>query len=88
MLKEEVKVTAGDKEEVRDIMRALLNFGMVAESTEIHGLIERLMKAYHQCKDLMSVEQQAILEKANSLQVPITDMFPEFFSKQQRVDEH
>jgi hypothetical protein len=45
MLKEEVKVTGSDKEEVRDIMRALLNFGMVAESTEIHGLIERLMKA-------------------------------------------
>jgi hypothetical protein len=44
-LREEVKVTAADKEEVRDIMRALLNFGLASESTEIHGLVERLMRA-------------------------------------------
>jgi hypothetical protein len=44
-LREDVKVTAADKEEVRDIMRALLNFGLVSDSTEIHGLVERLMRA-------------------------------------------
>jgi hypothetical protein len=66
-LKEEIKVTTADKEEVRDIMRALLNFGMVSESTEIHGLIERLMKAQHLCGGLLSVEQERFLEKANSM---------------------
>lgn len=44
-LREEVRVTAQDREEVRDIMKALLNFAMVAESTEIHGIVERLMRA-------------------------------------------
>jgi hypothetical protein len=44
-LREQVKVTPADTEEVRDIMRALLNFVLVSESTEIHGLVERLMKA-------------------------------------------
>ena len=57
MLKEEVKVTQGDKDEVKDIMKALLNFGLVAESTEIHGLIERIMRAENEVKGLMSVDQ-------------------------------
>jgi hypothetical protein len=56
MLKEEVKVTQADKDEVRDLMKALLNFGMVAESTDIHGLIERMMKAQHYVASLLSVE--------------------------------
>ena len=45
ILKEEVKVTATDRDEVRDIMRALLNFSLVAESTDIHGLVEKVMRA-------------------------------------------
>jgi hypothetical protein len=56
MLREETKVTQGDKDEVRDIMRALLNFGLVSESTELHGLIERMMRAEHACMNLLSVE--------------------------------
>ena len=93
-LKEEIKVTAGDKEEVRDIMRALLNFGMVSESTEIHGLIERLMKAQHLCGGLLSVEQERFLEKANSLQLDVIFAFSGMtnsaglFAKQKRDDDH
>ena len=45
LLKEETKVTASDKEEVRDLMKALLNHGFVAESTEIHALVEKIMRA-------------------------------------------
>ena len=64
-LREEIKVIPADKEEVRDIMRALLNFGMVSESTEIHGMIEKLMRAQNFCGSLLSVEQERFLEKAN-----------------------
>jgi hypothetical protein len=35
----------GDKEEVKDLMKALLNHGFVAESTELHGLVEKVMRA-------------------------------------------
>ena len=46
MLKEgDVKITQADKNEVRDLMKALLNFGLVQESTEIHGLVEKVMRA-------------------------------------------
>lgn len=45
MLKEETKVAVSDKDEVKDIMKSLLYFGMVQESTDIHGLIEKLLKA-------------------------------------------
>jgi len=45
MLKEEVRVTQHDKDEVKDIMKALLHFGMITESTEIHSLINKLIKA-------------------------------------------
>ena len=45
VLKEEVKVGEEDREEVKEIMKGLLMFGMVKESTELHGLVEKLMKA-------------------------------------------
>ncbi len=44
-LREEITVTLADKDEVKDIMKALLNFGFVSESTEIHSLVEKLMRA-------------------------------------------
>lgn len=87
MLKEEVKVTAADKDEVKDIMKALLNFGMIAESTEIHSLVEKLMKAENSVKSLMTIEQTAVLEKTAAAQIPIQEMFPEFFDKQKRMDD-
>jgi hypothetical protein len=56
-LREEVKITQADKEEVKDIMKALLNFGMVTESTDIHSLVERLIKAQHHVSTLLTVDQ-------------------------------
>jgi len=94
MLKEETKVTQADKDEVRDIMRALLNFGLVSESTELHGLIERLMRAQHACLSLLSVDQERFLERANSLQLDVINAFSGLteagglFAKQKRLDEH
>jgi hypothetical protein len=44
-LKDEVKITETDKEEVKDLMKALLMFGMIEESTEIHKFVEKMMKA-------------------------------------------
>ena len=45
MLKEEVQITAEDKQRVRVIMNALVHFGLIELSTQIHGLVERLIKA-------------------------------------------
>ena len=44
-LQTEIKVKIEDKEEVKEIMKALLYFGMVEESTDIHSLVERLLRA-------------------------------------------
>jgi CCR4-NOT transcriptional regulation complex NOT5 subunit len=44
-LKDEVKITDADKEEVKDLMKALLMFGLIEESTEIHKYVEKMMKA-------------------------------------------
>ena len=44
LLRDETKLSPGDKEEVKDLMKALLNHGFVAESTELHGLVERVMR--------------------------------------------
>jgi hypothetical protein len=49
LLKEEVKISSQDKDEVKDIMKALLNFGMIEESTDIHHLVEKLLKAEYNC---------------------------------------
>ena len=62
-------------------MKALLNFGMVTESTDIHEYVERLLKAQHQVQTLLSLEQQVALEKANAQQISIQEMFPEYFGK-------
>ena len=56
-------------------MRALLNFGMVSESTEIHGMIEKLMRAQNFCGSLLSVEQERFLEKANGQQMDVINAF-------------
>jgi hypothetical protein len=45
LLKEEIRVVVEDKDEVKEIMKALLHFGMIDESTEIHGLVEKMMRA-------------------------------------------
>ena len=37
-------------------MKALLHFGMVDESTDIHGLVEKVMKSQFICSNLKSVE--------------------------------
>ncbi len=56
ILREETKVLQSDKDEVKEIMKSLLYFGMVQESTDLHHLIERLLKAQHACSLLMSIE--------------------------------
>jgi hypothetical protein len=44
-LKEECKVSQADKDEVKELMKALLFFGLISESTSIHGLLEQVMRA-------------------------------------------
>lgn len=84
LLKDEVHVTATDKAEVKDIMSALVYFGMIDLSTYLHGLVERLMKAKNICQGgLFSVEQ-------NQLLVDQPDLQEYYFSDQlgnQKVEE-
>ena len=64
-------------------MKALLSFGMVQDSTDLHSMIERLMKAQHTCQHLYLVDQQIFLEKN-----PMTEeMFQNMFSKQKAEEE-
>lgn len=59
MLKEEVRLNQLDKDQVKDIMNALVHFGLINQATQIHEYIARLMKAEHVCqRGLFSVEQQ------------------------------
>ncbi len=68
-------------------MKALLNFGMIAESTDLHEQLERLIKAEHSVQGLLSVEQQQALEKTNTLQLNLQDLFPDFFGKKDEVHQ-
>ena len=68
LLKEEVHVTATDKEEVKDIMSALVYFGMLDLSTHLHGLVNRLMKAENICHGLFLLEQKQLLDEQPDLQ--------------------
>lgn len=67
LLKEEVRVATTDKEEVKDIMSALVYFGMLDLSTHLHGLVDRLMKAENICLGLFLVEQKQLLDQQPDL---------------------
>ena len=47
-------------------MKALLNQGYVAESTELHGLVERVMRAQYHVGTLLSINEQQFIEKAQT----------------------
>lgn len=64
-------------------MKALLFFGMIEESTDLHGLIEKLMKAEFACQYLRNVEQMVLLEK-NPL---VEDTFEDIFNKKKKEEE-
>ena len=87
LLREETKLGAGDKEEVKDLMKALLNHGFVAESTELHGLVERVMRAEYHVGGLLSLEEQQFIEKAQAQQFDIMAMFGERLGHGQKREE-
>jgi len=69
MLKDEVHITKADKDQVKDIMNALVHFGLIDLSTQIHSLVAKLIKAEHVCqRDLFSVEQQQLFERQPEIQ--------------------
>ena len=49
MLKEEVVLSQEDKDQVKHIMNALVYFGNIDTSTNLHGLVQKLMNATHVC---------------------------------------
>lgn len=80
-LREEVRVTPADRDEVRDIMRACLNFGMVKESTDLHEHLERLIKAEHSVQGLYSLEQQQALTPT------LLELFPEQLGRREEAQQ-
>mmetsp|Transcript_15068 Transcript_15068/g.10945 ORF Transcript_15068/g.10945 Transcript_15068/m.10945 type:complete len:81 (+) Transcript_15068:974-1216(+) len=44
-------------------MKILLHFSLVQEGTELHSLVEQVMKAQFACQNLMTVEQRQCLER-------------------------
>jgi len=49
-------------------MKNLLFFGFIQEATDIHSLIEKLMKAERAVSGLRSVEQEYFLEKYHEIE--------------------
>lgn len=49
MLKEEVTISAADKEAIKDIMNALIYFGLIETSTQLHTLVSKVMRAQRIC---------------------------------------
>lgn len=64
-------------------MKALLYFGFVEESTEIHSLVERLLRAEFVCKQIKSVEQEEVFKKIENME----EVFYEKFNKKKQEDE-
>jgi len=58
LLKDDTKCTPEDKETVKSLMKALLYFGMVEESVQLHTLVANVIKATLQAQLLHSVEQE------------------------------
>jgi len=56
LLKEEIKISAEEKDSVKVIMQALLQFGLIELYLELHTLVNNLMKAEFEVKNLFSVE--------------------------------
>jgi hypothetical protein len=55
-LLKDIKMSAAEKEEVQEIMRALLFFGQVDESIQLHSLLENQIKLAHIVPKLTTVE--------------------------------
>ena len=68
LLKEEIKMQIEEKEEVKNVMNALVYFGQIELSTSLHGLVERLIRAEQVCVKLFSVEQENTLSQQPDLQ--------------------
>lgn len=56
LLQDEVKLTVDDQNSVKDIMDALVFFSQIEASTQLHELVEKLMKANAACQKLRTVE--------------------------------
>ena len=67
---------------MKELMKVLLNFGFVDECSEIHGMVEKIMRAEFVCLNLLSVEQMELLEK----NLEIEENFMDLFNKKKKED--
>ena len=75
MLREEVVLSSDDKNQVKEVINALVYFQMITQSINLHKLVENLMRAQNKCTGLFSVEQERILTQQ-------PDLKTYFFSEQ------
>jgi hypothetical protein len=70
LIKEEGKLQAGDKDQVRALMSSLAYFGLVDESMLLHELVERVIKISLEADTgFRSVEQETLLERQPELKM-------------------
>jgi elongator complex protein 1 len=83
MLREEVVITAADKQHVKEIMNALVYFQLIGQSIQVHKHVASLIRASNLSQKLLSVEQQSIIDQQPDLR---DYYFPEQLGKVQ-LDE-
>jgi len=70
-------VTESEKSEVQVVMKGMLYFGLVEESTHLHGLLEKLIKAQYEVECLLTMEQRQTLDQHDL----VREYFPELGEK-------
>lgn len=73
LMKEETCLQSTDKEQVKGLMRILMYFSMIEQANILHSLVEKVMIAQFETDQLMSVEQEQLLQE----QTQIKEVFEE-----------
>ena len=63
LIKDETQLQSDDKDQVKNLTRTLMFFGMITEASTLHQLVASLIQAKWDGEQLMSVEQERILQE-------------------------
>lgn len=56
LLRDDTKCTQEDKDSVKALMKIMMFFGLVEESTTLHSLVDKVIRTSFEASCLMSVE--------------------------------
>jgi hypothetical protein len=63
LIRDETCLQPGDKDQVKMLMKSLMFFGLITESVVLHGLISKVIVAGYESAELLSVEQERLLQE-------------------------